>query len=357
MTSNKQADIKDRAQTRERLKREKPVVYNKFIQLDEKLSRGESPAPVIEIAYRYDCNLRCKHCFADRFRFEKKDEKKISLEDLKSLSRQANELGVYQFILQGGEPIFWRDFDEVVAAINPKEFYLGLVTNATLLNQEKMQHLRDVGIDKIVMSLDSYDAAQYEEIRNRPGIFEHTINMILLAKEAGLRVVVNTLATKQNVRSPKLLQLIELAKKHDFIIYVNFASPIGNWEGRYDVLLDKDDAAYIYDLNKQHEIVKRDIFPYKGINVGCPAFRSVVYITESGDVLPCPFIHISVGNILKEPLAKIIEKGMRIKWFKNRPTACLACEDMDFIKNKIAKTYGKPSPVDMREIFTEDEFC
>lgn len=351
------ADIQDRNKTRERLRREKPIVYDKFIQLDKKLEKGESPAPVIEIAYRYDCNLRCKHCFADRFRFEKKNKKKVSLDDLKKLSQQANELEVYQFILQGGEPIFWRDFDDVVKALNPKEFYLGLVTNATLLNKEKIMHLREVGIDKIVMSLDSYDAVQYEEIRNRVGLFEHTIKMILLAKEVGLRVVVNTLAIKQNVRSPKLLQLIELAKKHDFIIYVNFAAPIGNWEGRYDLLLDKDDAAYIYDLNKRHEIVKRDIFPYKGINVGCPAFRSIIYITETGDVLPCPFIHISVGNILRESLSKIIENGMRIKWFKNRPAVCLACEDTGFIKNVIAKTYGKPSPVDMNEIFTKDDLC
>lgn len=353
MIKDKKFDLQDRIQTRERLKREKPVVYDKFCQLDQKLSKGENPPPVIEIAYRYDCNLRCKHCFASQFT---KKEKSLSLQDMRDLSRQANELGIYQFILQGGEPLFWPDFDDVVNALNPKEFYMGLVTNASLLNKEKIIHLRNIGIDKIVMSLDSYDAIQYEENRNRPGLFNHTIDMLLRAKEAGLRVVINTVVTKQNVRAPQLLKLVEFAKKHGFIVYVNFATPIGNWEARYDLLLDQDDADYIYNLNLQHDVIKRDIFPYKGIKVGCPAFRAIVYITQYGDVLPCPFIHISVGNIFEESLSRIIEKGMQIKWFKDRPSVCLASEDMNFIKNKIAKTYGKPSPVSMYEIFTKEEF-
>jgi MoaA/NifB/PqqE/SkfB family radical SAM enzyme len=243
----------------------------------------------------------------------------------------------------------------VVEAINPQEFYMGLVTNASLLNRGKILHLRDIGIDKIVMSLDSYDMVQYEENRNRKGLFSHTIDMLLQAKSAGLRVVINALATKQNVRSPQLLALVEFAKKHDFVLYVNFAAAIGNWEGRYDLLLDQDDADYIYDLNRKHEVIKRDIYPYMGVKVGCPALRSIVYITQYGDVLPCPFVHIAVGNIFEEPLSKIVEKGMRIKWFKDRPSVCLACEDMDFIKNKISKTYGKPSPVSMHEIFSKDE--
>ena len=353
MTEKKEADLTDRAQTRERLRREKPAVYAKFLQLDEKLKKGEAPPPVIELAYRYDCNLSCKHCFASRF--EKKD-RKLSIQEVKALSRQATELGAYQFILQGGEPLYWKEFDEVVAAIDPKQFYLGLVTNATLLNKEKVAHLRRIGIDKIVISLDSFDMEQYEDNRSAPGLFKHTIDRILQAKAAGLRVVINTLATKQNVRGTQLLKLIEFAKQNDLIVYANFAAPIGSWEGRYDLLLDRDDADYVYGLNARHEVIKRDIYPFRGQKIGCPAFRSVVYITQYGDVLPCPFIHISVGNLFENSLAQILKKGMRLKIFKNPPQVCLACEHTDFIKNKIAKTYGKPSPANVDEIFSREEF-
>ena len=354
MTNSVKTDLRDRTRTRERLRIGKPAVYQKFIELDKKTAKGSSSPPVIELAYRYACNLTCKHCFASRF---SKKERSLTVKDVKDLSRQASALGVYQFILQGGEPLFWPDFDEVVNAINPKEFYMGLVTNAALLDAGKVAHLRDIGIDKIVVSLDSYDAAQYEKNRNRPGLFKHTISVLLQAKDAGLRVVINALATKQNVRDQHLIKLIEFAKGNDFMVYVNLAAPIGSWEGRYDLLLDKDDTDYLYALNRKYEVLKRDIYPYMGLKAGCPAFRSVVYITEYGDVLPCPFIHISIGSIFDEPLSEIMDRGMRIKWFKDHPRACLACEDMGFIKKVIAKTYGKPSPASMYEIFSKEELC
>ncbi|HLZ20238.1 MAG TPA: radical SAM protein [Smithellaceae bacterium] len=346
--NRKQVDAIDREQTRRRLKKEKPAVYEKFLDLDRKAAMGQSPPPVIEIAYRYACNLNCDHCFASRFQ---KKERRLTLDDLRKLSSQAETMGVYQFILQGGEPLFWKDFDDVVNALNPRNFYMGLVTNATLLNRKRLDHLRAMGIDKIVMSLDSFDQEQYEINRRKDGIFEHTIDMLKQAKEAGLRVVINTVATTQNVRAPQLLKLVDFAKENGFIVYVNFATPIGSWEGRYDLLLTPEDADYIYQLNCEHEIIKRDIYPFKGVKVPCPALRSVVYITEYGDVLPCPFLHIAVGNILQEPLADILRRGMTIKWFKYPPSVCLASEDRDFIKNKIAVTYGKSSPVDMHDVF------
>ncbi|MCK9387797.1 MAG: radical SAM protein [Sulfuritalea sp.] len=352
MSCNNSVDLADRNNTRERLRTEKPNVLEKFILIDQNGAKGISPPPVIELAYRYECNLVCDHCFASKFSSKKKS---LSLEDVRNLSSQAHSLGISQFILQGGEPLFWPDFDEVVDAINPDNFYIGLVTNATLLDEAKIVHLRTIGIDKIVISLDSYDVAKYEKNRNKSGLFKHTINMLLAAKAAGLRVVINTVATKENVRDQALLDLVAFAKKHDFVVYVNFATPIGSWEGRYDLLLDQSDAEYIYQLNKEHGVIKRDTFPFQGEKVGCPAFRSIVYITEYGDVLPCPFLHISMGNILDEPLPAIIDRGVRVSWFKNRPALCLAAEDRTFIDQKIAKTYSRPTPVSMYEIFTKEE--
>jgi MoaA/NifB/PqqE/SkfB family radical SAM enzyme len=329
--TQKFADTLDREQTRQHLKEEKPIVYAKFLDLDRKISDGHSPPPVIEVAYRYSCNLHCNHVLRA---VSRKKNKRLSLMDLKRLSAYSNTLGVYQFILQGGEPLFWPEFEDVVLALNPKEFYIGLVTNATLLNRQKLSRLRNIGIDKIVLSLDSFDQTEYESNRRKNGIYHHTLDMILQAKNEGLRVIINTVATAQNVRSPHLLHLIHFAKENGVIVYVNFATAIGNWEGRYDLLLSPSDADYIYELNREYEIIKRDIYPFKGVKVPCPALRSVVYITEYGDVLPCPFLHIAIGNILEEPLDDILLRGMTIKWFKNPSSVCLASEDLNFIQNK-----------------------
>ena len=51
----------------------------------------------------------------------------------------------------------------------------------------------------------------------------------------------------------------------------------------------------------------------------------------------CPYVHIKIGNILKEPLKDIVEKGFKIKYFRNHSDLCLAGEDKEFI-NKYDKT-------------------
>lgn len=343
-----------RMQTRERLKREKPIVYDKFIQADKKSNKGEITLSTIDLAYSYGCNLTCKHCLAAKFT---KKDRKLTPHDLKDLSRQANELGVYKWSIYGGEPLFWPDLEDVVNAVNPNEFLVEIVTNAILLNRDKIAHLKNMGIDKLCISLDYFDASQHDENRNRQGLFKHAIEMMSEAKKTGLMVTINTVVTKQSVRDPQLLRLIEFAKKNGFIVSAFIAIPVGNWEGRFDLLIDPEDAKYLYDLNRQHGVIKRDIYSYMGIKNGCPALKEGINITPYGDVTPCPFLSISVGNIFDEPLRKIIENGMRVKWFKDRSPICLAGEDRNFIKNKLAKTYGKPHPISMYALFTKDEFC
>ncbi len=46
---------------REKLRKEKPLVYEKVIKFDEKVARGESIA-ILQVQYNYACNFRCNHC-------------------------------------------------------------------------------------------------------------------------------------------------------------------------------------------------------------------------------------------------------------------------------------------------------
>ena len=52
---------------RAKLRREKPLVYDKVIKIDERYRQGIA-TPIIDIAYSYACNLSCEHCTASRFK-------------------------------------------------------------------------------------------------------------------------------------------------------------------------------------------------------------------------------------------------------------------------------------------------
>ena len=73
--------------------------------------------------------------------------------------------------------------------------------------------------------------------------------------------------------------------------------------------------------------------------------------------LPCPYIHVSLGNFFEEPLKDIIERGQKIKFFGEYCDTCWIAEDRDFINEYIVKkVYGKPLPVPYNEVFTENDY-
>ena len=96
--------------------------------------------------------------------------------------------------------------------------------------------------------------------------------------------------------------------------------------------------------------------PAYGLDLGCIAVKRMVSLTKYGDVMPCPYIHTSLGNFFKEPLRNIIERGMNIKYFGKYVDTCLIAEDRKFINDYIVKMYDKPLPVPCSEIFTSDDY-
>jgi MoaA/NifB/PqqE/SkfB family radical SAM enzyme len=93
------------------------------------------------------------------------------------------------------------------------------------------------------------------------------------------------------------------------------------------------------------------------MNKGCGAVTACLHITQYGDVLPCVYIHIGIGNIFEESLKDIMNRGMSIKHFRDYNPKCLSGEDRSFIGNYMTKFYGKKLPVPYTEIFNKDDFC
>ena len=54
-------------------------------------------------------------------------------------------------------------------------------------------------------------------------------------------------------------------------------------------------------------------------------------------MLPCPYVHIGLGNVFDSSLKDISNKGFRVKKFRDNSQKCLAGEDLDFISQYMAK--------------------
>ena len=344
----------DETEKRKSLKKEKPYVYEKIMKFDEKVKNGESIA-IIQFQYDYTCNFRCLHCSVKKFQ-GKREGRYFTSDDVKELSRQADEMGLAQIVITGGEPLVFPDFDDIVKTIDPQKFWIVADTNGWFLDAERAKYLKSIGVDKIQLSIDSLLAAEHDEFRRKPGSYERAIRAIDAALGAGLNTIVQTVVTKQRVRSKEFIEFLEFLNRKGVGVFVTYAKPVGEWEGNFDVLINKDDMDYMRELEKKYNVFTH-LTPSYGLNLGCIAVKRMVSIIKYGDVMPCPYIHVSLGNFFEEPLKDIIERGMKIKYFRKYVDTCLIAEDRKFINDYVVKKiYGKPLPVPYSEVFKDDDF-
>lgn len=340
---------------RNKLKEEKPYVYEKIMKFNEKLKRGESIA-IIQFQYNYACNFHCQHCSAERSRFQsKKDRRQFTIADVKDLFQQADELGLARVTITGGEPLVFKDFDELVAAIDPQKFYINCDSNGWFLDEKRAKHLKSIGVDRIQLSIDSLNPQEHDNFRRAKGAYERAMRAIDATLKAGLAIFIQTVVTKQRLHSDEFIKFVEYFNKKGIGVFVSYAKPVGAWEGNFDVLVDKNDMKYMEELEKKHNVFTH-LTPAYGLNMGCIAVKGMFSVTQYGDVMPCPYIHVSIGNIFEEPLKNIIQRGFGIKYFGEYVNTCTIAEDRDFINKYVARRiYNKPLPVPYSEVFTDED--
>jgi MoaA/NifB/PqqE/SkfB family radical SAM enzyme len=219
---------------REWLKKKKPRVFEKVIRFNDKLARGEG-VPIIQFQYNYKCNFKCEHCSIEKFQVSRKEEAEggrryFTIDDVKELSRRADEMGLSTFVITGGEPLIFKDFDDLVKAIDPDKFWIVADTNGWYLDDEKARHLKEIGVDKIQLSLDGVDAETHDEFRRHAGSWERCMKAIEACKKVDLHVILSTVVWKSRVRSQEFIDYLEMAKRLGVGTYVTYAKPVGAYE-------------------------------------------------------------------------------------------------------------------------------
>jgi MoaA/NifB/PqqE/SkfB family radical SAM enzyme len=343
----------DEGKKRSRLSAEKPYVYHKIMRFEEKVKNGESIA-IIQFQYNYKCNFACVHCSVKRFQ-GKKISRSFTIDDVKNLSDQADKLGLARFVITGGEPLVFGDFDALVDAIDPNKFYISCDTNGWFLDDAKAKHIKKIGVDRIQLSIDSLDDEEHDAFRKAKGSHRRALMALDSARKADLDIFIQTVVTKQRLHSKEFIEFVNYFNQMDIGVFVTYAKPVGAWEGNFDVLVDRADMDYMRELEKKHKLYTH-LTPAYGLDLGCIAVKGMISVTQYGDVLPCPYIHASIGNVFEEPLDKIIKNGLSIKYFGEHVDTCLIAEDKSFILKHVAgRIYNKPLPVNCAEVFTEED--
>jgi len=177
--------------------------------MDQLVDAFGRPLRDLRISVTDRCNFRCTYCmpkevFGHDYRFLDRKEL-LDFEEITRLARAAVSLGVHKLRLTGGEPLIRRGIEDLVAMLSELDAEVTLTTNASLLPR-KAQALKDAGLDRITVSLDSMDDSTFRAMNDVDFPVERVLDVIEAAHAAGLPVKVNSVI-KRGVNENEIVAL------------------------------------------------------------------------------------------------------------------------------------------------------
>ena len=307
------------------------------------------------------CNMNCAHCYAETFAHVKP----VELNILQVALDEAYEMGVFHYVLQGGEPITDPDrLEAILRMCHPDETYINVVSNGWGMTRDRILWLRDLKVDKITFSLDS-GIEEEHDARRRPGSYRRVLEAIDNVLDVELITSISTVVTHQSLHSPGFKKAYEYAKSKDIRMDVQIAEPVGKWDGKKEYLMTPQDSKYIKQLQLNspvlqggQRIIKRDIFTgdiFTGEQDHCPAGTEFMALTADGQLLPCNFLQFSLGNIRDKTITEMRNALLTSSWFDGKHPKCPCGEDKEFIDTFIMPYVGQPKPLDAYKIFNLKE--
>ena len=259
-------------------------------------------------------------------------------------------------ILTGGEPLLRPDIWELIDYAHELGLRPVIGTNGTLIDDECAQRIAEHGIPRVSISLDFPDAAGQDEFRGKEGSFDEAIAGIRNLRKHGVGVQVNSTVTKMN--KGMLVELHDLARDegaeafHPFLLV-----PTGRGEDLIDVELTPEEYEEVLtwayqcqktspmhfkptDAPQYYRIIRqlcaaegREVTPenygMEAMTRGCLGGITFAFISHVGDVQPCGYFDMQLGNVKDMPFSQIWETSPvfdDLRHYDRLRGKCGACE-------------------------------
>jgi len=331
----------------------RPRVYEKILVYNDRMMDGVI-SPILRLKInRSLCNMKCEHCCEEPYmtrdlkkRTGKEDPRpQMGLEDYRRLSEQADQYGLFRFVLTGGEALLDKNLGDLVKALDPYKHLIVLDTNGYYFDLEKAKWFASIGGYKAQISLDSFFAEEHDKFRNTKGAHDRALKALDAAKESGLELLLSTCLVKGRIFTEEFKLLIDYCESKAIPLYVSLAKPVGSARGHDEWVCDKADVDALKDLEAKHNIFTH-MTPSYGQPGKCITVKGINTVNHDGEIMPCPYMDMSIGNIMHESLDIIFERGMLNKWLGPYRDECIIGENWDFIKwhNTVVSNHLENSP-------------
>ena len=295
---------------------------------------GEPRLRGVEFAITYRCLCQCQHCSA--YFLKSASGELLSTAQIKKALQELWELGAMNFNLTGGEALLHPDLEEIVHAAHPENTVVSLATSGMALDRDRAHRIRAWGVRIVTISLDSAAPEIHDRSRGTDGCFQKVMEATQHCRQAGIDVFWCTIMTNENAANGDLLRMVEMAEQAGVTLTINFPCPVGKWR-------DKNLAPAAATRQLHQRLMRLPHVRWEGHSnyrrEGCPAGIEKLYISPQGDVMPCPFIHISYGNLHRQSVKGIWRLMLDEGPFNTIRDGCPISGDEEFIRNYIEPIY------------------
>ena len=263
------------------------------------------------------CNMYCDHCYRDA---GCKAEDELNTAEAKKLLDEIAKAGFKIMIFSGGEPLMRPDILELVAHATSLGLRSVFGTNGTLITLDMAQKLKAAGAMGMGISLDSLDREKHNTFRKFPQAWEGAVAGMRNCRQAGLPFQIHTTVMDWNEHEIEAITdfaVAEGAVAHHFFFlvptgraqtieaeslrarsYEDVLTRIMQKQQQVDIELKPTCAPQFMRIAKQMGVKTR-------FRRGCLAGTSYCIISPRGQVQPCAYLNMPLGDVRETPFDEI----------------------------------------------------
>ncbi|MDP7422220.1 MAG: radical SAM protein [bacterium] len=316
-----------------------------FFQAIEKFLREGDPMPITVVySITKACRFKCPHCYQ---RLDK--GKDMPLEQLITMAREMQDIGVAMMDIEGGEPLLKFDrLIELVRAIDERtEVWVN--TNGFGLTEDMARQMKEAGVFGVMVSVHNSDPELFDTFTGVEGSHEMAVRAMKLFNRVGITTAINCCVSEKLATTGGVENIMEIARDCgcSFVQMIHEKSA-GNWvkrNGRFTgILIDKlREYHVLYNSDSRYRdypSLSAQVFEESQEVFGCTAGGiDRFYVGHTGEVQPCEFLNVSFGNLQEEGFIPVFRRMQ--KYFRTPSLNWLCCTECQTIANE-AEAMKKP---------------
>lgn len=315
--------------------------------------------------FTYKCNLKCKHCYSNSGNSTKPE---LATEEALKVVDQLADFGVTSLAFSGGEPLMRKDFFTVAQHAVDSGLYVSLATNGTLLTEENVKKLKEIGLHYVEVSVDGANPETHDYFRGQEGAFDQTMKGLKNCISKDICTCIAITGTKNNLKEiPAVFEMAENMGIDRFTLFNFVPTGRGKEIREFDPTPQEREQLLTYFNNRlaeKHKIAilsttpqlarvalqahcptQEDIMmPLAHMEAakiskrakaladfigGCGAGRFYCAISPEGYVQPCVFMQLKVGDLNKQKIEDIWLGSQVLRDLRDRENLkgrCSRCE-------------------------------